>query len=230
MAGSASGSDGELAGEEEGEEIKIAQVYAVTIGRHVWYPDIQTADNHTYFKLDKSDRQLTKIVMGKGMQRHTKTNKEVVSLSSKAFWNDMMQNRRRACNMAIKDLLKHNMEQAGQEVPPNHKFRDARDDDRWLVHHGQVKMTLPPVQDHGELVFKALWQVKGALWLELRPETVMHCIRLLRESEDVVHRSPKRKRKKKRGSQSATPPKTRRAGAQALAEDAAAAEASAPEG
>eukprot|EP00438_Fugacium_kawagutii_P029031 Skav201322 [mRNA] locus=scaffold4795:6104:6781:+ [translate_table: standard] len=225
MAESASASDGE----QDALQVKIAQVYAITVGRHVWHPDIQTAENQTYFKLDKFDRQLTKIVMGKGVHRHKKTNKEVVSMSTKAIWNDMLLIRKRACNVALKELLKSNMEQAGQEVPANHKFREARDDDRWLMPLGQVKMTLPAVAGRDELVVKALWQVKGALWLELNAENVLHCIHAIRDSEEAGPKSPKRKRRRKRGSQSATPPKARRPAAQA-ADNQPPAEDHAPQG
>ena len=56
-------------GAEEDDRVAIAQVHRVTFGNKAWYPDIQTADNRVFFKIDKHDRELTKITLGKGINR-----------------------------------------------------------------------------------------------------------------------------------------------------------------
>lgn len=203
------GSDHSQAEDAEAvQTVKIAQVFAVTIGRTVWYPDVQTAQGTVYFKLAKHDRTLAKVVLGKAINRHKKHG-AVRTIRNKQWWPDMQQLRKQACNDAYHAILRGNMEHAGQVIAENQKFRDAEDDDRWLVGQSQVELNLPAVEGHQATTCQALWQTKGELWLELNESVVKYCVAALKASDDVVKASPKRKRRRKRDC-SKTPKKDRR--------------------
>lgn len=188
---------------EDDRSVNIAQVFAVTIGKTVWYPDVQTSSGTVYFKLAKGDRVLSKLILGKGVNRHLKKG-DVRTISNRRWWSDVQKIRKEAMNMTYHHILRQTMEQAGTPPTENTKFRDARDDDRWLIRRSGVELTLPAVEGHEEIKCEALWQTKGDIWLELKPHVVEYCVAALKASDDIPKPSPKRKRKRKRDG-SATP-------------------------
>ena len=195
------------AGDDQDDgKVTIRQVYQVNVGKkHVWYPDIQAVSNLVFFKLDKYDRQLTKMCCGTSMNRH-KSKGNVVTLGAKRFWRDTNLTRKKARDNFVKTVLKNSMLEAGQQVPPNHKFREARDDDRWFSGQDWIELKLPCIDGFGELNVKAIWQIRGPLFLELKEEVIEYVIESLKQSTELDPASPKRKRKRKKAS---TPQKER---------------------
>ena len=88
-------------------------------------------------------------------------------MSKMQWWADMHALRKHACNSAIADVLRAAMEETGDEVPANYRFRDARDDDKWLVRKEAVELHCPALDNHPGMVIMALWQIRGPLFLEL---------------------------------------------------------------
>ena len=207
---------GEQAEQMEQEEIndaeeehpltcKISLVHQIAVGKAtVWYPDtqqVQGADGGLFFRISRLDNTLTKIVLGKSLQRHKKRSKEVRSLVNLEFWDVMHKKRKDACDAALKKQLE---DAAGMEIA---RCRPARLDDRFLVSKSVV-LTLPVVAiddiNFAEREVRTLWQLRGDIWLEMSEEVVLHVVYLLRQSPIrakpvvKVKASPKRKRKLKR--------------------------------
>lgn len=204
-ARAASVSPGSAQGDEDDERVGIAQVYRVTFGNKAWYPDIQFADNRVFVKMDKHDRELTKITLGKGVNRH-KNKGEIRTMSKLQWWADMHALRRQACNTVIAEVLRAAMMEGGDEVPANHRFREARDEDKWLVRKEAVELQCPCLPDgHPATTVLALWKMRGPLWLELTEECVKYCVAAIRQSHDAVPTSPKRKRRRPRRRSASTP-------------------------
>ena len=160
----------------------ISLVHQLKIGRNViWYPDVQQVqgtDGGLFFRLSKHDAVLTRVVLGKGLNRHKKVG-AIRTLANLEFWETLRKLRREACDAALKHQLE---EAAGQAVA---KCRAARDDDRYLVSKSVV-VKLPGVATAGfscdERDVRVLWQVRGDAWLELSSDIVLHVVCLLRES------------------------------------------------
>ena len=115
--------------------------------------------------------------------------------------------RKHACNSAIADVLRAAMEETGDEVPANYRFRDARDDDKWLVRKEAVELHCPALDNHPGMVIMALWQIRGPLFLELTEDAVKYCVEAIRQSPETVPSSPKRKRRKRLRRSASTPRK-----------------------
>ena len=119
----------------------ISLVHQLKIGKNViWYPDVQQvqgADGGLFFRLSKHDAVLTRVVLGKGLNRHKKVG-AIRTLANLEFWETLRKLRREACDVALKHQLE---EAAGQPVA---KCRAARDDDRYLVSKSVV-VKLPGV-------------------------------------------------------------------------------------
>ena len=160
----------------------ISLVHQIKIGRNViWYPDVQQVqgtDGGLFFRLSKHDAVLTRVVLGKGLNRHKKVG-AIRTLANLEFWETLRKLRREACGAALKRQLE---EAAGQAVA---KCRAARDDDRYLVSKSVV-VKLPGVATAGfscdERDVRVLWQVRGDAWLELSSDIVLQVVCLLRES------------------------------------------------
>lgn len=190
MAASDDDAEGESAGEEvDNPAISIAQIHAVRVGKAVWYPDTQSVQGCTYFKVSKYDRTLTKLTLGKGVQRHKK--KSTVSMATKKFWKDIMHARREACNQAFRKVQQAAIDGSGQPLQEGQKLRDARAGDEFFIRGGAVDLPL------GDTTFRCVFQLKGDLWLELTPKAVEYVIRHIKESPDMEPCSPKRRRKRK---------------------------------
>lgn len=188
----ASDDDAELdsAGEEgDNPAISIALVHAVRVGKTVWFPDTQSVQGCTYFKVSKYDRTLTKLTLGKGVQRHK--GKSTVTLGTKQFWQKMLQARKEACNQAFRKVQQAAIDGSGQPLQEGQKIRDARAGDEFFVRGGAVDLPL------GDTTFRCVFQLKGDLWLELTPKAVEYVIRHIKESPDMEPCSPKRRRKRK---------------------------------
>ena len=99
------------------------------------------------------------------------------------------------------------MEETGDEVPANYRFRDARDDDKWLVRKEAVELHCPALDNHPGMVIMALWQIHGPLFLELTEDAVKYCVEAIRQSPETVPSSPKRKRRKRLRRSASTPRK-----------------------
>lgn len=211
-------------GAEEDDRVAIAQVHRVTFGNKAWYPDIQTADNRVFFKIDKHDRELTKITLGKGINRH-KNKGEIRTLSKLRWLADMHALRKQACNSAIHDVLRAAITENGDDVPANFRFRDAREDDKWLVRKEVVELHCPALDNYPATVIMALWQIRGPLFLELTEECVKYCVAAIKQSPEAVPCSPKRKRKKKHRRSASTPRKAEHGPARPMESEPAASEA-----
>ena len=139
---------------------------------------MQGADGGRFFRLSKHDAVLTRVVLGKGLNRHKKVG-AIRTLANLEFWETLRKLRREACDAALKHQLE---EAAGQAVA---KCRAARDDDRYLVSKSVV-VKLPGVATAGfscdERDVRVLWQVRGDAWLELSSDIVLQVVCLLRES------------------------------------------------
>lgn len=71
------------------ERFEIQQVWSVksTRGNAPWYPSTSMEDGTVYIRLSKWDSQLTKMVLGKGMNRH-KAHGEVRTLNV-LWWQEV---------------------------------------------------------------------------------------------------------------------------------------------
>ena len=55
---------------DEGNVVSVKEVAQIMVGKIVWYPSTKVVQNQSYFKLDKHDPVLTKLVTGRGQNRH----------------------------------------------------------------------------------------------------------------------------------------------------------------
>ena len=182
------------------DDMKIVTVQAVRFGEKVWYLDTQIVEGETFFKVSKHDRVLTKLVMGKAVQRHTKRNREKNTLSLKKFWRDVASLRKQACDAAVRRVLEDARAAAadGREPPP--RIREAREGDEYLLHTRAVQIALPDLEAFPGHSCKMVWQLKGDLWMELNVENLRYVLLALRESPEVQPPTPKRRRRKRKAS------------------------------
>ena len=66
---------------DEGNVVSVKEVAQIMVGKSVWYPSTKVVQNQSYFKLDKHDPVLTKLVTGRGQNRHK--NRERVRVTKK---------------------------------------------------------------------------------------------------------------------------------------------------
>ena len=133
--------------------------------------------------------------------------------------------RKQACNSAIHDVLRAAITENGDDVPANFRFRDAREDDKWLVRKEVVELHCPALDNYPATVIMALWQIRGPLFLELTEECVKYCVAAIKQSPEAVPCSPKRKRKKKHRRSASTPRKAEHGPARPIESEPAASEA-----
>lgn len=149
--------------------VTVCQIWAIKVGKYIWMPDTQTIGATTYFRLSKYDSKLTKLCMGKSLNRSNRRSK--VSLTAKKFWRTVQGLRKDACNEAIRNVLLSAMRDAGETPAENHTFRPAREGDEWLI-RGQCVDVQVPDQSGNMLTLKMAFHLKGDVFVELTEANV----------------------------------------------------------
>eukprot|EP00435_Cladocopium_sp_Y103_P017703 s5186_g4.t1 len=148
--------------------IGIETVHKISIGKRRWFPPSQEHDGRTYITLSKSDAGLVLLVTGKGQNRHLVRND--------------------ACTA----LLRQHMMAAVKGDEPAPRFRQAREDDRFLIAK-DLEVNLPPsdgVEFEG-ISCRMLWSVKSKdLQVELT-ETNLRYIFAALECSDPIEKKEK---------------------------------------
>ena len=149
--------------------VTVCQIWAIKVGKYIWMPDTQTIGATTYFRLSKYDSKLTKLCMGKSLNRSNRRSK--VSLTAKKFWRTVQGLRKDACNEAIRNVLLSAVRDAGETPAENHTFRPAREGDEWLI-RGQCVDVQVPDQSGNMLTLKMAVHLKGDVFVELTEANV----------------------------------------------------------
>ena len=170
---------------DEGNVVSVKEVAQIMVGKIVWYPSTKVAQNQSYFKLDKHDPVLTKLVTGRG-QTDTRT----VSESGSPRKLRTEQARKAACDQAFHEVQLQAISAAGQDAAAC-KCRPALDGDAIFVPGGCVNITIAGV------MVKTTFALKGPFWIELSAEAVKAVLTALKRSTDHQPGSPKKRAKPK---------------------------------
>lgn len=171
---------------DEGNVVSVKEVAQIMVGKIVWYPSTKVVQNQSYFKLDKHDPVLTKLVTGRGQNRHK--NRERVRVTKKRFWLRTEQARKAACDQAFHEVQLQAISAAGQDAAAC-KCRPALDGDAIFVPGGCVNITIAGV------MVKTIFALKGPFWIELSAEAVKAVLTALKRSTDHQPGSPNKKAK-----------------------------------
>ena len=179
--------------DDEDNVLSLQQVWTVRLHKVVWMPDTQTTEGVTYFKITKWDRALTKLVTGKSLQLHSKSDKRNINVKLFQEWATLRQS---ACDAALRKVIEDGHVQEGSEVPK--KIRHAREEDAYLVGRSVIIQT-PEFTDaqgavHPRKPIRVLWQIKGVdIWIELNLENLQHTLEALRASPPETPKQAKGK-------------------------------------
>lgn len=113
----------------------------------VWMPDTQTTEGITYFKITKWDRALAKLVTGKSLQLHSKSDKRNINVKLFQEWTTLRQS---ACDTALRKVIEDGHIQEGSEAPK--KVRHAREEDAYLVGRSVIIQTPELTDQHGRFI------------------------------------------------------------------------------
>ena len=193
--------------------LSLQQVWTVRLHKVIWIPDTQSTEGITYFKITKWDRALTKLVTGKSLQLHSKSDKRNINVKLFQEWASL---RQCACDAALRKVIEDGHVQEGSEVPK--KIRHAREEDAYLVGRSVIIQTPEFTAADGTVYpgkpIRVLWQIKGVdIWIELNLENVKHTLEAIRASPPEPPKQAKgkaspgrrRRRLKRRHSDSAEP-------------------------
>ena len=100
--------------DDEDNVLSLQQVWTVRLHKAVWIPDTQTTEGITYFKITNWDRALTKLVTGKSLQLHSKSDKRNINVKLFQEWTTLRQS---ACDTALRKVIEDGHIQEGSEVP-----------------------------------------------------------------------------------------------------------------
>ena len=130
--------------DDEDNVLSLQQVWTVRLHKAVWILDTQTTEGITYLKITKWDRALTKLVTGKSLQLHSKSDKRNINVKLFQEWTTLRQS---ACDTALRKVIEDGHIQEGSEVPK--KVRHAREEDAYLVGRSVIIQTPEFTDQHG---------------------------------------------------------------------------------